>query len=970
VVGAYSNNNGSVSVDTNSSVNTTTDVQNPYDPGFGVDRRGIAANGLNAIAWSSRYDAVEIAVERQALLDAGWLGDPATLNFQVFTTKDGTQTGGAGDISGRNDIRDTIGDDWLASDYWKDQDNIRLNGKLTSYFGRSSANDRGKAAKVMLLAHGNHSIQPGSTMQSLVNDGAPTGAAGYSRMLATHEAYNAPLTLHVTPTLASALQWAKNPTGGAANDGPALNTRIANQISNGRIQLLGSTFSDHIPKYFPQAFNNSNKALAETFLDSVYGNGSPTASRQAFWTPERVLDDETLAQISGMGYGYTFADQMRHFVKWFGRTSALGTDGFRINQVNGVKIFPIHDVTSEYLDQTLDEGSTQAVRELLSRRSRSSIQDQLVVLWRDMGDFTNNAKASSYDTNVRWLSSRPWIRVVTAGQIINGQVAYKGTDGNTYTTWSTTQRGSGLNLVQTAKDWIDHATQENYNNWYNGSGFEQGLAGRSFGATTPFGQVGSSGHADSVWQTLNGAGLSNGLGNLANTVFHGAMFQTAFHNTTNNDLSKFSTGAYIYPDTGTGQTLADFARNSQAQARFANVYARVQQWAASATSSTLGAEAVDVDLDGSAEYLLYNRRVFALFEAKGGRMTAAWMRDPASGRLWQVAGNFASYSGTDTEDEGASNFVGATTAISAYRTSGFKDWWVVDPSNTGSNSGVNATYTVAPAATGTGWTFTNGGVSKTIRLPGTTSERLQATYQLSGLNKAYVRFGLSPNLLDLMLRGQTGLGDEQVTATRANLTDTSGGDIVRAFVEGPQINASASDIGGSTFTTVLRRNQAQTHQVEVELTGAGPHTISFGFDLGTDLTDLDNDGLPDSWENSNGLSTGDDGSINIDNGSNGDPDHDGILNGIEWLVGLNPQLIDNSAYPKLAIAKITGGFRVSFPTLPGRTYQVQSSTTLNAWAPFGSPLITAPNDPPGTFQIDDTTGLPKRFYRMVVTPAP
>ena len=969
-MGAYSSNNGSVSVDTNRTVNTSTEVQNPYDPGFGVERRGVAANGLGEIAWSNRYDAVEISVQRQALLDAGWLGDPATLNFQVFTTKDNTQTGGAGDISGRNDIRDTIGDDWLASDYWKDQDNVRINGKLTSYFGRSSSNDRGKAAKVMLLAHGNQAIQPGSTMQTLVNDGVPGSPAGYFRMAATHEAYKAPLTLHVTPTLASALQWAKNPTVGAANDGPAFNTRIANLISTSRVQVLGSTFADHVPKFFPQAFNNSSKALAETFLDSIYGGGTATASRQAFWPPERVLDDETLAQVAAMGYGYTFADQSRHFVKWFGRTSALGTDGFRINQVNGVKIFPIHDVTSEYLDQTLDEGSTQPVRELLSRRARSPIQDQMVVLWRDMGDFTNNAKASNYDTNVRWLSSRPWIRVVTAGQVIDGQVAYRGMDGNTYTNWGAIQRGSGIDLVQTAKDWVDHATQESYNNWYNGSIFEQGLAGRSFGATTPFGQVGSSGHADSVWQTLNGAGFTPKLGDLANTVFHGAMFQTAFHNTANNDLSKFSTGAYIYPDTGTSQTLADFARNTQSQARFTSVYARVQQWVNTATSSTLGIEAVDVDFDGGDEYLLYNRRIFALFEAKGGRMTAAWMRDPATGKVWQVTGNFASYSGTDTEDEGASNFVSNTTVISAHRTSGFKDWWVIDPSNAGSNSRVNDTYSVTPASSGTGWTFSGGGVSKTIRIPSTSAERLQATYQLTGLNKAFVRFGLSPNLLDLMRRGQSGLGAEQTSATRVNLTNTSSSEIVRAFVEGPQINAAATDIGGSSFTTVLRRNQAQTHQVEVELTGAGPHTINLGFDLGIDISDADNDGLPDSWENQYILSTSDDGSINIDNGANGDPDQDGLSNMVEWLVGLNPQVVDNSNYPKLGINRIAGGFRLTFPTLPGRTYQIQTSATLDAWQPLGDPLVTAPADPPGNFQLDDTTGLPRRFYRMVVAPSP
>ncbi len=945
VVAAYSYNIGSVLVDMASGTNTTTQYQNPETDG-GVQRRS-----TTAVAWSSRYDAVEISVERQHLKDAGWLGDPATLNFQVLTTRDGTQSGGSGDISGRNDIRDTIGDDWLASDYWKDQSNISLNGKLTSYFGRSGMNDRGKAAKVMLLAHGNQAILPGSAIQSLVHN----GTSGYVNLLDTHENYNAPLTLHITPTLASALQWAKNPAPGALNDGPSFNARLAALAGTGKAEILGSTFSDHIPKYFPSGFNTWNIALANKFLDSIYGNGAPAASRQTFWAPERVLDDETLSAISAQGFACTFADQTRHFVKWFGRTSALGTDGFRINEVNGVKVFPIHDGTSEYLNQIKDEGASQPVRELLSRRARSDVQDQVVVLWRDLGDFSNSAKASSYDSNVRWLASRPWVRVVTAGDIINGRVAYKGSDGNTNVNWGTMSRGTGLNLPQTAKDWVDHATEENYDNWYFGSGNEQGLEGRTFGATSIFGRVGTNGHSNDTWLSISGAPFYAGLGDLAGTVFHGAMFQTAFHNTTNNDLSKYSTGAYIWPDTDSGQTLSDFAKFSQSQARFARIYARVQQWADTATSSTLGTEAADVDLDGAAEYMLFNSRLFALFESKGGRMTAAWMRDPNTGKLWQVAGNIASYSGTDTEDEGASNFVGATTAISAYRTSGFKDWWKLDGSNAGSNAGVNAQYVVTAAPDGTGWSFANGGITKTIRIPFASSEQLQATYLLSGLNKAFVRFGLAPNLLDLMLRGQSGLA-ENATATRVNLVNTGTTDTVRAWVEAPLVNSAATDIGGSAFTTVIRRNQAQTSQVEVELTGAGPHVVTLGFDLGSDLThaDTDDDKLPDAWENTH--------FSNLAATASGDPDSDGFTNMAEYLFGSDPNDA-GSGRPVTTVESTESGFQFSFPTNSGRIYQPQVSTNLSTWSALGAPVAGDGT----TKSVTDPTPGAKRFYRLSIS---
>jgi hypothetical protein len=995
VIAVYGQNFGNIFVDRNVERNTTTQTQNPVTAG-GVEARSFG--GRNEAAWSSRYDAVEIAVERQQLKDAGWLGDPNTLNFQVFTTKPNTQNGvlgigvGSGDLGGRNDIRDTIYDDKLSSDWWRDQDDIILNGKLSGYFGRSGSNDRNKYSKVMLLAHGNQAIQPASVTQALVRSGTP--AVGYSRLLQTHEAYNAPLTLHLTPTLASALQWAVNPSPGAwpNNDGPSFNAKLQSLISAGRVALLGSTFSDHVPKYFPQNFNNENKALGENFLDGIYG--SNTASRSVFWPPERILDTASLDAISGMGYSYTFADQMKHFVKWFGRTSALGESGYRINEVNGLKILPIHDEVSTYLEQTRDEGSTLPVRQLLSRRSRSNVQDQVVVLWKDMGDFSSDTKATSYDTNVRWLASRPWIRVVTAQQIAGGQVQYPRLDnGQLVGNWGTINRDTAEPLAQTAKDWLDWASGGNYDNWYNGSTNEQGLRDRTFGTANTFGRVGDTGNSQSAWlaasgipSTIANSTSKNPVRTLAQATLHAAMFQTAFHNTPAGDLSKFSTGDYIKPDNGTGQTLADFARFSQSQARFAKVYERVQQWNSNANSATLGAETADVDLDGQNEYLLFNSRVFAVFEGKGGRMTAAWIRHHSTKQVWQVAGNFAAYSNTDTEDEGASNLVGTTTTLSAYRTSGFKDWWTVTGTS-GSSASVNATYVVTEAPPGvTGWKFTQGGISKTITLPNTWSGNLSAEYTLSGLSKLYVRFGLSPNLLDLMINGQNNLVPEQSvasgTGSRLNLLNNGGtlqtsSDDIRAFLIAPQINGAASDKDLAGFTTVTRRNQAQTHQVEVELTGSGPHFVTLGFDQGTDFTepmDFDSDGIPDAWERT--YNNGDIDSMT----QSTDGDGDGLLDIEEYVMGSNPN--DASSGPmQPQTSKTAEGFQVSFPTIAGRVYTVKFRDNLGlAAVPLTTEkLIPGQSNPiygDGTTKsVTDITAaaVSRRFYEVEVslpTPSP
>ena len=86
----------------------------------------------------------------------------------------------------------------------------------------------------------------------------------------------------------------------------------------------------------------------------------------------------------------------------------------------------------------------------------------------------------------------------------------------------------------------------------------------------------------------------------------------------------------------------------------AAIYRSVNTWAAqkaAGQTATIRVEQ-DVDLDGEQEYLLYNAHVMAVFERLGGRMIGAWMREPASGVIYQMVGNLVSGSGSETEGGG------------------------------------------------------------------------------------------------------------------------------------------------------------------------------------------------------------------------------------------------------------------------------------------------------------------------------
>jgi parallel beta-helix repeat protein len=122
------------------------------------------------------------------------------------------------------------------------------------------------------------------------------------------------------------------------------------------------------------------------------------------------------------------------------------------------------------------------------------------------------------------------------------------------------------------------------------------------------------------------------------------------------------------------------------------------------------------------------------------------------------------------------------------------------------------------------------------------------------------------------------------------------------------------------------------------------------YDIGAfEFVDHDGDGLPDFWEIENGLDPYDDGAINQDNGSNGDPDSDSANNMTEYLADSNPLNNDTDGDGRDDFQEILEGTNPKHPDNSEKTYYVDTvigSDSLNGLSPYPNGL----NGPKKTIQ--------------------
>lgn len=745
----------------------------------------VASPQVNPQRWSGSYarsdlDAIELGFSLSLLRDRGWNGQ-GPVNLQAFTFK-----------AGNNEVTDAVAE----ADIFDGQ------------FSRAlSETDRAGTAKYAAILHGNQAIKNSSGLDELLRNThirTPSGnATGYFRALQTHQIFSAPVNIHVSGTLTTSSEWAVDPQ--AFVDGPRFNDWIEYLVKTGNAALIGGVFAEHIAPYFEgSGVNEASVRVNHEVLDAVFSTHTP----RIYWTPERVIRGRTFDDILSSGYDWTVIDQYNHIRQWYGAQSAFSRDGFKVQRINGVQCFVINDQDDQKKFANTDDGTWINTRRRLLDKAQDGDQEQLTLVFDDWEAYAGRSFTSfgvgsdnpdNYNRHVRWLANHPWIQLVTLEQVASWG-------------WTPVERGDNSNLSLQSYHWLQHANETSYDNWYYGSHLEESFFNR-VPSLRP-GQQANKKYGDvwtpntlfhDAWQAVVNAPKGE-LKDLAEAAYTAAIFETAWHDEDNGNYhARDNNDNYLDPDT-TYNNTSGWAIGMHNKTRDAIVIAAAAAWAASNPSSASQSRLVDIDDDGEVEAVLSNDRVFLVFENDGGRLILGFARDPQSGAASSLLGSPVVDPGAiqDGELEGD------------LRVSVLKDRW---------STGVGGRYVNAPYR----FELFNEGlrlISDDNRIRKTAvlragSDRLEITYEIDGsLGTLYVHNGISPDINELLKRGQTILRGFRDAAGYHLVTEVNG-KRSEVIVEG---NTNENPLDGFRNNG---RGSALTHNVEV----AGQGRFSFALRL-------------------------------------------------------------------------------------------------------------------------------------------
>jgi hypothetical protein len=147
--------------------------------------------------------------------------------------------------------------------------------------------------------------------------------------------------------------------------------------------------------------------------------------------------------------------------------------------------------------------------------------------------------------------------------------------------------------------------------------------------------------------------------------------------------------------------------------------------------------------------------------------------------------------------------------------------------------------------------------------------------------------------------------------------------------------------GPGTAMTVVNNDLGATSSDMVVFTNANP--------------DSDGDGLLDAWETAR--------FGNLDQTATGDPDGDGSRNRVEYLLGLDPNR-GSERFAAVATGTPGSGITLTWPSQPGLTFTIRSSTDLTDWTTIEATVPAAASPAAISTWTSPPSPGSRKFYRI------
>jgi len=943
--------------------------------------------------WRSDLDAVEFGIKRAFLTERGWNGNPASLNLQAFSTRDGTNAGQPGEIDGSaSDIVDAIGA-------------LIIRGTTSSngwLMGSVSGNATASRAKYAVIAHANQSVGTRGGTQNHIYTANTNFHPGFVRLLDSAEMFQLPINLHISGTLMMSFLWAAQNPGEAGypdRDGPAFMKRCKDFVTSGPGSLIGGVLAEHIMPYFEGEVNRKSIEQNSELIQHYFGLSE--SDMKVMHVPERVirsqtnhprvsvsgpLDGKTFEEIEQSGFIATYLDEVTHLHWWFypGETNNPGWDNnncgrwagglgndeepyhHKIHKINGVLTFMINDREDQSKFGNDDGGMMLDTRFALLQKALHPDAAQITIVFDDWEALAGNSFASATPNNnadqfhrtLRWAANKPWIEFKN----LNDVATWAQSDTN----W-VIDHGYVYDKSSETYEWLKRASEQTYDNWYYGSALEENFFNRTAAVHNTWSPAGMKKYGDmntpgtlirDSWDTIQQI-TSPYLKKVSEWSYSAMIYETAWHDEDANPDQYKSRNYQVDFNRSVAQGNCDdsaadttydktsgWAVRLHGHVRDMGVMKAASDWInnikSGAQSEATTVYATDIDDDTLPEYVLCNNRVFICIERWGARIIKAFVYDPYmnGGDARMVIGVPVSNPPEESENEGADN----------NRTSVFKDHWSTGQA---SNKYIDEDYAapVSPVADADSWEFrsNDGRIRKRIRLPAG-RDVVIAHYNTSNtVGTLYVRNGLGPNQIDLMLngtnnlrrlsdasfRGLRNLQGGEAYLVRGRNTDLNTGLIANAgwdnrelaMIEIFEANNSAS---ATNFAMAVTFSEASARDTD----GDGiANTNELAGTTDPLNPDSDGDGLPDGWEISQGLDAG--------SGSDAQQDHDGdgMSNWQEYIAGTSAN--GSQSYFAVNTPVPTGAaYRIPYLAQSGRWYQIYHADSGGFsgwdWKPFSN----------------------------------